>query len=306
MQLSKQRRIVVALFSFLMFVIVCCLPLCAAEETGYTLRSSTNEVRIVFSASDREGNIVNTLRSSDVAVADNGMIIRHFRSFRAASGNPLDLVVLIDASDSLASQIPAEIAAVKSFVEYSNWGERDRVSMLAFGGARPTLICARNCNAQVAHAGLNTLRASGATPLYDALVDAAEILQEGRDSEARPAIILFSDGRDTISRHGLSDALLETEHLRATIYCVNASSKKSVDSGDAVLNLLAGSTGGLSFPPGQNVASILRKVLDDLHGGYVLTYELPEQTAGQHSVRLLPTSDPKLQFRSRRAYDADE
>jgi hypothetical protein len=36
---------------------------------------------------------------------------------------------------------------------------------------------------------------------------------------------------------------------------------------------------------------------------FVLPYELPAQRSGQHSVRLLPTSDPRLQFRSRRGYD---
>jgi hypothetical protein len=47
----------------------------------------------------------------------------------------------------------------------------------------------------------------------------------------------------------------------------------------------------------------LRAVLEDLHSGYVLTYELPERKAGRHSVRLLPTSNRQLSFRSRQAYD---
>jgi VWFA-related protein len=304
MQHSKQCRIAVALFSLLMSV-VCCLPVYAADETGYTLRSSTDEVRIAFAASDREGRIVKTLRPSDVAVSDNRTIIRHFLSFHPASENPIDLIILLDASNSLASQIPSEISAVKSFVEDSSWEEQDRVSILAFGGERPTLICARNCNLQATHAGLSTLRASGATPLYDALVDAAKILQKGRNSGARPAIILFSDGLDTISSRRLSDALLGAEDLQAAIYCVNARSKKSApDRGDAILDILAGSTGGLSFPPGQSVASVLCRILDDLHSGYVLTYGLPKHSVGQHSVRILPTGDPKLQFRSRHVYDA--
>ena len=45
------------------------------------------------------------------------------------------------------------------------------------------------------------LEANGATPLYDALFQAAEILKENRDPESRPAIVLFSDGMDTISMH---------------------------------------------------------------------------------------------------------
>ncbi len=306
-QLSTEQRTAVLLPALLFAVFMNSIPLKAADGTGYTFRSSTNEVRLAFAASDRQGHVIKELHPSDVAVADNGTIIRHFKSFRPASESPLDLVVLLDASDSLASQIPGEIADVETFIARSAWGEQDRVSILAFGGMRPKLVCARNCNAQVAQIKLNTLRASGATPLYDALVEAAEILEQSRDAEARPAMILFSDGMDTISMHSMSEALLLAENLQAAIYCVNERSKRSTpDHGDAVLDRLAGSTGGVSFPPGQNVASMLRAVLEDLHGGYVLTYDLPEQTAGQHSVRILPTRDPRLQFRSRQAYDASE
>jgi VWFA-related protein len=261
-------------------------------------------VRLAFAASDRQGHVVKNLRPADVAVADNGSIIRHFRSFRSASESPLELMILLDASDSVASQIPEQIAEVKSFVANSALGSRDRVSILAFGGLRPMLVCARNCNAAIARAKLDSLRASGATPLYDALVEAAEILERDRDSELRPAMILFSDGADTISMHGVADALRAAQNLQAAIYSVNSRCSKSApERGDVVLDYLAGSTGGLSFAPGQNVKEVLRAVLEDLHGGYVLTYELPEHMTGQHSVRILPTADPRLQFRARRAYD---
>jgi VWFA-related protein len=304
MQLSTQSRIALFLFSLFVAIVMCSVPLYAADETGYTFRTSAHEVRLAFAVSDRQGHVIKSLRPSDVAVADNGSIIRHFRSFRLASESPLDLVILLDASDSVAAQIPTEIAEVKSFVEDSTWGERDRVSILAFGGLRPMLLCARKCNAQSAKVKLSALRATGATPLYDALVQAAEILKGNRDPESRPAMILFSDGMDTISMHSMSDALQAAQNLQAAIYSVNSRDKKSgADRGDAMLDDLAVSTGGLSFVPGQNVTEVLRMVLEDLHSGYVLTYDLPEQTTGQHSVRILPTSDPRLQFRSRQAYD---
>jgi VWFA-related protein len=305
MQLSTPNRIALFLVSLFRAVVLCfSLPLCAADETGYTIRTSTNEVRLAFAASDRQGHVIKTLRPSDIAVADNGSIIRHFRSFRQASESPLDLVILLDASDSVASQIPTEIAEVKSFVEGSNWGERDRVSILAFGGARPMLICARNCNSQTAQVRLSALRANGATPLYDALIQATDMLKESRDTESRLAIILFSDGLDTISIHSLPDALQSAQDMQSAIYSVNSRSKKATDSnGDAVMDYLAGSTGGLSFAPGQNVTQVLGKVLEDLRSGYVLTYELPGPSSGQHTVRILPTADPRLQFRSRIAYD---
>jgi VWFA-related protein len=304
MQLSTENRIALFLFALLVAVVLSSIPLYSADETGYTIRSSANEVRLAFAASDRQGHVIKALHSSDVAVADNGSIIRQFRSFRSASESPLDLVVLLDASDSVASQIPAEIAEVTNFIEDSTWGERDRVSILAFGGLRPQLLCARNCRGEAAQVKLSALRANGATPLYDALLQASEILQENRDSESRPAMVLFSDGIDTISMHSASDALQAAQNLQSAIYSVNSRSRKSsAGKGDVILDYLAASTGGLSFGPGQDVAAALRMILDDLHSGYVLTYVLPQQTVGQHTVRILPTSDPKLQFRSRRAYD---
>jgi len=303
MHISRRSRIALFLISLIAAVALSCLPLYAAEESEYTIHANTNEVRLVFAASDRQGHPVNSLRSTDVAVADNGSIVRHFRSFQPASANPLDLVLLIDASDSVATQIPEEIAQLKRFIADSAWNERDRLSILTFGGVRPQLICARNCRAVSAEAKLNALHAGDATPLYDALFEAAGILKQTRDPETRPALILFSDGRDTISMHSLSDILQEAQNLQSAIYAVNSRSvKSSPGKGDTVLNYLATSTGGLSYGPGQNVAAILHMILKDLRSGYVLTYELPRQPTGQHSVRILPTSDPKLQFRSRRAY----
>lgn len=304
MQLSAQIRIAIFLLALFVAVTLLSIPLYAADQTGYTFRTSANEVRLVFAAADRQGHIIKSLRPADIAVADNGSIIRQFRSFRAASVSPLDLVILLDVSGSVASQISEEIDAVKNFAEHSLWGERDRVSILSFGGLRPQLLCARNCKAATVGVKLSALRANGLTPLYDALWEASEMLKETRDSESRQAMILFSDGMDTISMHSVSDVLEAAQNLQSAIYSVNARPPKSAPGkGDDVLNCLAASTGGLSFLPGQDVAAVLRTVLDDLHSGYVLTYELPQQSTGEHSVRILPTRDPRLQFRSRLAYN---
>jgi VWFA-related protein len=304
MQRSTQSDVAIFLIALLVAVVLSSIPLYAADQPGYTLQVTANEVQLAFAASDRDGHVVRALRSADVAVADNGSIIRQFRSFQPAAKCPLDLVILLDASDSVASQIPEEIATVRNFVGDSAWGQHDRISILAFGGLRPQLICARNCEGDIAALKLRALRTNGLTPLYDALFQASELLKQNRDAQSRLAIILFSDGVDTISMHGLSEVLEAAQNLQATIYSVNSRSGKSAPSqGDTVLNHLAGSTGGLSFAPGRNNMEVLRTVMEDLRGGYVLTYALPVQAPGQHSVRILPTSDPKLQFRARSAYN---
>jgi VWFA-related protein len=280
----------------------------AAEHNGYVIRSDVREVRLVFAASDAQGNAVGGLSPSDIAVADNGVIVRRFRSFQAASESPLDLVILLDASDSISTQLSIEIAELNQLLRSTKWGERDRVSVVAFGGSRPTVLCAYRCQRFSMQAELGAVRADGATPLYDALLLAIELLQHDRNPDARPAILLFSDGRDTSSIHSGSEALAAAQELQSSIYCVNSRSAKwsSNRDGDAVLRYLAAETGGLSFGPGTEVQSALHSVLEDLRGGYILTYEVPRQTAGVHEVRILATGDPKLRFRSRRAYNNPE
>ena len=306
MQLSRRQRITLFLISLSLALALSFIPLHAADN-GYVIRSNVNEVRLAFAASDRQGHIVKTLHATDVAVADNGTIIRHFRSFYPASESPLDLVILLDASDSVATQIPEEIAEVKNFIEKSKWGERDRVSIITFGGMQAQLLCARNCRNGNAEQRLDSLKASGATPLYDALFKATELLNRDRDPESRPAMILFSDGMDTISMHGSNDVIEAAQNLQSAIYSVNPRpAKHGAGGGAGMLDYLAENTGGLSFAPGNNVQQVLRTVLDDLHSGYVLTYVLPEQTGGQHEVQVLATADPRLQFRARHAYSDTE
>jgi len=304
LQLFTELRSARFAAAWLLAVTLAAAPVQAADGSGDTIRASANEVRISFAASDRHGHAIKSLRSSDVAVVDNGLIIRQFRSFRPAMDTPLDLVLLLDASGSVASQLAEEIAEARSFLENSAWEERDRVSILAFSGLRTQLLCVRNCRGAEAQEKLNALRADGLTPLYDALMKAAAILKEDRDPESRAAMILFSDGMDTISMSSMWDGVHAAEELQAPIYAVNSRPRKSAPGrGDAMLDFLAANTGGLSFGPEQDSEKALCLVLNDLRSGYVLTYDPPEQRSGQHSVRLLPTGDARLQFRSRRGYD---
>ena len=273
MQPSMQRPIAIILAACFTAVVLSSLSTYAADQPGYTLQATANEVRLAFAASDRQGHVVKALHSADIAVADNGSIIRQFRSFRPASESPLNLVILLDASDSVASQIPEEIDAVKSFIRDSAWGERDRISILAFGGGEPQLLCARNCAADTASVKLNALRANGLTPLYDALFQASELLKETRDDEGRPAMILFSDGEDTISTHGMRDVLQAAQNIQSAIYAVNSRSRKS--EGRHRAELSRRQHGRTELRAGQNVKEVLRSVVEDLRSGYVLTYELP-------------------------------
>jgi hypothetical protein len=65
---------------------------------------------------------------------------------------------------------------------------------------------------------------------------------------------------------------------------------------------MAAATGGRYFTIGEGTAKVLSAVLEDLQAGYIVTYGLPDRTAGFHWVRILPTRNPNLQFRCRHGY----
>ncbi len=309
MELSKLQRIILFLLSLGLAIGLCSLPASATDEPGFVLRSDVREVRLAFSVRDAQGHMVPDLQPSDVAVDDNDRIIRRFRSFRPASEAPLDIVILLDASDSVAKHIPEEVESVRRFVASSRWGAQDRVSILTFGGLHWKLLCAQNCGDQQTERELGQLQPQGTTPLYDAMHKAAELLLGSSTPESRPAMILFSDGLDTISMHGPDEVVHAAQALECAIYTVNSRSRRQGGGdGEDVMEYFSQGTGGISFLPGGNAQSDLELVLEDLRSGYLLTYELPQRTGGEHTVRVLATANPRLRFRSRRAYreSADE
>ncbi len=275
----------------------------APPDGTLTFRSEVREVRLAFAASDRGGNTVRNLSADEVAVVDNERIVRRFRSFSTAAESPLNLVILLDASGSLEKGFAAEIAAVRHFIDETAWGVRDRIAILSFGGTTAEILCARNCATAEGARKLEHLRAGGSTPLYDALLAAAETIQKEDNPEYRSALLLFSDGVDTISLHNLAEAAAAAQDLQLPVYSVNPCRRGCAgEEGGAVLQALATHTGGLYLGSGKSPQEFLRAVIADLHSGYVVTYELPPAPAARHQVRVVATRQPGLQFRSRSGY----
>jgi len=139
------------------------------------------------------------------------------------------------------------------------------------------------------------------TPLFDALIFAADFIAQHRRAGVQPVLILFSDGNDTISVHSASEALRAAQGAGTMIYAVDLGS--SLTSGGKFLQRVADGTGGRYFYPrfsgNQGAAALLNTVFEDLRASYVVTYDLPSHQAGFHALRLLPTHNLNLTFHSR-------
>src|SRR5271165_2716965 len=84
----------------------------AQESSIPNYRSTASEVRLVFFATDENNHTVEDLQKDDFAVVDDERVIRDFRSFTRSALTKLDVIVLIDSSDSVLPHFRLEIADV--------------------------------------------------------------------------------------------------------------------------------------------------------------------------------------------------
>jgi VWFA-related protein len=296
-----------------------------------TYRSTVSEVRVTFFATDENHRAVATLTKSDFAVVDNEVVVRHFRSFAHSDETALDVFALVDLSESVAPRLRSAMSDVLELVAREQSIVDDNFAVLSFGGAvggavggtggtlgltsasiRPAVLCASGCGASDSVSRLMAVKGGGSTPLFDALIFGADFIAHHRRAGARPVVILFSDGNDTISMHSARDALRAALDCNAPIYTVDMGAPQNDMSGSAFLRQVSEASGGRYFPwsPPQSqrfsqqngAAAVLNAVLEDLRASYVVTYDLPNHEAGFHSLYIMPTHNLNLTFHGRGGY----
>lgn len=272
-----------------------------ANDPNPTYRSTVSEVRLIFFTTDQQNHNVDTLKSHDFAVVDNEHVVHNFRSFNRLDEGDLQVVVMVDSSESVTPRFRQEVGEIVRLLNRTEWLPQDKVSLIAFGGKQPRIVCAGDCQTSTAAGQLFATPANGLTPLFDSLAFAGGYLGERSSPLSRPVVILFSDGEDTVSRNGMNSAVQAVLARDAQIYAIDTG--KSRWSGGAItMQRLASATGGRYFSIQDGSATILAGILQDLHAAYVVTYQLPSHAAGLHEVRILPTANINLQFRCRQAY----
>lgn len=274
--------------------------LVGGDQPTFTFHANSNEVRLKFSVTDQNEHGVATLQRSDFVVVDRDMIVRNFESFARSDWTKLEIAILLDSSESVTPHFRQEIGDTISLLSQS-WGIPDEnLSIFSFRDSQPALICAGDCRASRAADRLPSAQAGGFTPLFDAIIFAADCLTQHGDPHAEKVLIIFSDGADTVSRNTLSDAVEAAVKDDVEIYGVDLNN--SATQGAAALYHLSAATGGhyLSAPAGPTV--VLNAILEDFRASYTVSYHLPSHVLGFHNVRILPTHNLNLRFRSRSGY----
>jgi len=271
-----------------------------------TYRTGSAEVRVTFFATDQDNHLLQSIDRNDFAVVDGDIVIRDFRSLTRSDETRLDVVVLVDASESVAQRFHATAARVLRLISHNHPG--DDLSIITFSGLRPAILCTADCSGSATENKVRSLKPAGATPLFDSLVFSARYIAERHTAGVRQVLILLSDGNDTISGVSARQALDSVIKTGALLYTINPNKPGRDLKGSLALEEMAEATGGRSFSAQDDAgaADVLEAALADLRASYVVTYPLPSRTAGFHSLRILPKHNLNLRFHCRRGYFYDE
>lgn len=272
-----------------------------ADPPDLTYRTHANEVRLAFSVTDQNNHGVATLQPSDFAVVDTEFIVRNFQSFTHSDSTKLEIALLADNSQSIAPSFGREISNLLDLVAQSAGIPEKNLSIFSFTGSQPKLLCAADCRTSHAAEHLPPPGSGDLTPLFDTVIYASDFLSQHADRDAQKVLIMLSDGQDTVSRNSLKDVADSSLKHAIQIYCIDLNRAAS-SQGSAVLYHLAATTGGRSFAGPDAASRAMNVILEDFKASYVITYKLPSSRSGFHSLRILPTHNSNLQFRSRSGY----
>ena len=279
------------------------------DDSAATITKTVNEVNVVFTVTDKHGRYVKNLAKSDFAVLDDSKPADQIRSFHNETDLPLQVGLLVDASNSVRDRFKFEQESAIEFLNQTVRPKYDKAFIVGFD-VTPEVTQDFTDNTEALSRGVRALRPGGGTAMYDALYFAArdKLLKEQQNGPVRRAIILLSDGDDNMSHVTREEAIDMAQRAEVIVYTISTNVTGSRHVGDKVLERIADATGGRSFFPFQitDVANAFVEIQDELRSQYALSYKPAEfRTDGRyHTIEILAQNHKGLRVRSRRGYYA--
>jgi VWFA-related protein len=262
------------------------------------VKVETNLTNIFFTAADKQKRFVNTLKKEDVRVLEDGVPQQIF-TFQPNSDLPLSLAILIDCSGSEERTLPEEKVAARAFLESVLRADKDEAAVVTFTG-EVTLEQGLTGNVSRLRRAIDDVRfvppagyigsgvvvpgtppisgtqqtLAGSTAIWDAIWATSNELLEGASEHTRRAIILLTDGQDTISQVRMQEAINRALKAEALIYAIGIGDRYSYGIDEGALKKISENTGGRAFFPNneQDLSNAFAQIQRDLRERYLIAY----------------------------------
>lgn len=318
---------------FLLFVLGCCSPLSLAQDQDDVIRVETDVTNLPFTAMDKDHHFVTTLRAEDVRVLEDGVPQKLF-TFQQETDRPLAIAFLIDVSFSQESTLPAEKAAVRTFIEKVVQSNRDQVALIPFTGfaylEQPMtrdLLSVYRVLQTIEVAAPNYLGSGkpltgivtgpgrpgppdpASTAIWDAVALTSNNVLANAAGLRRRAIILLSDGINTSSILSQKEASNRVLAAEGVVYTIGVGSERDGLDRNALRDL-AERTGGRAFFPNKkfDLNAAFAEIERELRTQYLLAYSSTNKNRdGTYRKITIEITNPdlkKLDIRHRPGYYA--
>src|SRR5947209_4500207 len=285
------------------------------------VKVETSLTNILFTASDKQKRFISDLKREDVRVLEDGVPQEIF-TFQPNSDLPLSLAILIDTSGSEERTLPEEKAAARSFLESVLRPNKDEAAVVSFTG-EVTLEQGLTGNIVRLRRAIDRVEfvppsgyigggvvvggtppisgtqqtLAGSTAIWDAIwATSNELLSESAE-HTRRAIILLTDGDDTISQVHMQDAINRALKADALIYAIGIGDRYQCRINGGALKKLTEGTGGRAyFPHNEHELNEAFSQIDrDLRERYLVAYSSTNKTRdGSYRRITIEVTDPEL------------
>jgi len=278
-----------------------------SDESVTTLKATVNEVRVVFTVTDRHGRYIKDLKSDDFKVIDDQRPAE-LRSFRSETDLPLQVGLLVDASNSVRDRFKFEQDAAIEFLNSIIRHGYDKAFVVGFD-ATPEVTQDFTDSTENLSAGVRMLRAGGGTAMYDALYFACrdKLMKQEQTGPVRRAIILLSDGEDNLSHVTREEAIEMAQRADVIVYTISTNISGMKGNGDKVLERIADATGGRAFFPFQmrEMSDAFVSIQEEMRSQYAVAYKPANFIAdGRYRTIQILAQDRNLKVRTRKGYYA--
>ena len=283
-------------------------PSSTADDESVTIHRTVNEVNVVFTVTDKHGRYVKDLKKGDFKIIDDSKPAVEIRSFSAETDLPLELGLLIDASNSVRDRFKFEQEAAVEFLNQTIRRSYDSAFVIGFD-VTPEVTQEFTDDTEALSNGVRMLRPGGGTALYDALYFACrdKLARNRRNGPVRKSIILLSDGDDNQSHVTREEAIEMAQRAEVVVYTISTNLSGAGSHGDKVLERIAEATGGRAYIPFQltEVANDFANIQEELRSQYAISYKPADfQPDGRYRTIQILALEKGLHVRSRHGWFA--
>jgi Ca-activated chloride channel homolog len=293
------------------------------QESEEVVRVETNLTNILFTAADKNKRFISTLKREDVRILEDDKPQEIF-TFQPNIDLPLSIAILIDTSRSEERTLPEEKAAARSFLEAVLRREKDEAAIVSFTGD-VTLEQGFTGNLDRLRRAVDRVEfvppsgyigggvvvggtppisdtnqvMAGSTAIWDAVWASSNELLAASAENTRRAIILLTDGEDTISQVKMHEAIERAQKADALIYAIGIGDRYNFGVDENSLRKIAAQTGGRAYFPRneRELRDAFSQIQHDLREQYLVAYS-PSNKARDGSYRRIQIEIVNPEFRN--------